>query len=46
MRIYDIGGEFALIDRLARHAPITHADLVAGIGDDAAVIGGSSADGD
>jgi thiamine-monophosphate kinase len=41
MKIHDIGGEFALIDRLARQSAITHPDLVAGIGDDAAVIGGS-----
>ena len=41
MKIHDIGGEFALIGRLARQSPIIHPDLVAGIGDDAAVIGGS-----
>lgn len=41
MKIHDIGGEFALISRLARQSPITHPDLVAGIGDDAAVIGGA-----
>ncbi|BBO66233.1 thiamine-monophosphate kinase [Desulfosarcina alkanivorans] len=46
MRIHDIGGEFALIDRLARQSPITHPDLLAGIGDDAAVIEGSSPDAD
>jgi thiamine-monophosphate kinase len=46
MKIHDIGGEFALIDRLARQSPIIHPDLVAGIGDDAAVIDGSFPDGD
>jgi thiamine-monophosphate kinase len=46
MKIHDIGGEFALINRLARQSPITHPDLVAGIGDDAAVIGGMFANGD
>jgi hypothetical protein len=46
MKIHDIGGEFALIDRLARQSAITHPDLVAGIGDDAAVIGGSLPDAD
>lgn len=46
MRIHDIGGEFALIDRLARCSPTTHADLLTGIGDDAAVIGGTSGNGD
>lgn len=46
MKIHDIGGEFALIDRLAQLSPITHFDLVAGIGDDAAVIGGSFPNGD
>jgi len=39
MKINDIGGEFALIDRLAGQAPTRHTDLLAGIGDDAAVIG-------
>ncbi|MFO7713008.1 thiamine-phosphate kinase [Desulfosarcina sp.] len=46
MKIHDIGGEFALIKRLARQSLTTHPDLVAGIGDDAAVIGGTFADGD
>ncbi len=46
MKIHDIGGEFALIDRLARQSPIFHPDLVAGIGDDAAVIAGSFPNGD
>ncbi|WP_319409315.1 thiamine-phosphate kinase [uncultured Desulfosarcina sp.] len=46
MKIHDIGGEFALIDRLARQSQVNHPDLVAGIGDDAAVIGGSFPDGD
>jgi len=45
MKIHSIGGEFALIERLARHAPVTHPDLVAGIGDDAAVIDGGRSDG-
>ena len=43
MKINDIGGEFALIDRLCRAAPANHPDLVAGVGDDAAVIGGVDA---
>ena len=46
MKIHDIGGEFALIDRLARQSPVVHPDLVAGIGDDSAVIRGSFPDGD
>ena len=46
MKIHEIGGEFALIERLAQHAPTTHPDLVAGIGDDAAVIGGCRPTGD
>ena len=46
MNIRAIGGEFALIDRLVRHAPATHPDLVAGVGDDAAVIGNSFSNGD
>jgi len=46
MKIHDIGGEFALIGRLARQSQVNHPDLVAGIGDDAAVIGGSFPDGD
>lgn len=45
MKISDIGGEFALIERLCAHAPTAHQDLLAGIGDDAAVIGGIQADG-
>lgn len=45
MKIDAIGGEFALIERLARSAPTTHPDLVAGIGDDAAVIDCRLADG-
>jgi thiamine-monophosphate kinase len=44
--IHDIGGEFVLIDRLAHRSPTTHPDLIAGIGDDAAVIGGTYANGD
>ncbi len=46
MKILDIGGEFALIDQLIRHAPATHPDLVAGVGDDAAVIGKTFPNGD
>jgi thiamine-monophosphate kinase len=44
--IRDIGGEFALIDRLAKQAPTAGDDLVAGIGDDAAVIAGRLPDDD
>ena len=45
MKIADIGGEFALIERLCAQAPAAHPDLLAGVGDDAAVIGGTRADG-
>jgi len=38
MKIAEIGGEFALIDRLIASMPSAHADLIAGAGDDAAVI--------
>ena len=38
MKIEDIGGEFSLIDRLSRIVASEHADLVMGVGDDAAVI--------
>jgi thiamine-monophosphate kinase len=38
MKIEELGGEFALIDRLATLIPSDHVDLIAGIGDDAAVI--------
>ena len=38
MKIEEIGGEFALIDRLAKVVPGEHGDLVVGMGDDAAVI--------
>ena len=38
MRIKEIGGEFALIDQLQRMIDENHPDLIAGIGDDAAVI--------
>ena len=38
MKIKDIGGEFALIDRLSAMVPKSHHELVAGIGDDAAVV--------
>jgi len=45
MKIADIGGEFALIERLCADVPAAHKDLLAGVGDDAAVIGGIQADG-
>lgn len=38
MNIEELGGEFALIDRLAEIIPSDHASLIAGVGDDAAVI--------
>jgi thiamine-monophosphate kinase len=38
MKINDIGGEFALIDRLSKKSLTSHPDLLVGIGDDAAVI--------
>ncbi|MBN1932670.1 MAG: thiamine-phosphate kinase [Desulfobacterales bacterium] len=38
MLIKDAGGEFALIQRLSRIIPSNHDTIVAGIGDDAAVI--------
>jgi thiamine-monophosphate kinase len=38
MKIKDIGGEFALIDQLNRMTSVAHKDLIAGVGDDAAVI--------
>ena len=38
MKIKEIGGEFALIDQLSAIIPMDQADLIAGIGDDAAVI--------
>lgn len=46
MKINDIGGEFALIARLSRESLTSHPDLVAGIGDDAAVIGNVFPNGD
>ena len=46
MKIPEIGGEFALIDRLAEKSPTVHPDLTAGIGDDAAVIKGAMPDGE
>jgi thiamine-monophosphate kinase len=46
MKINDIGGEFALIDRLSHKLLTSHPDLVAGIGDDAAVIGDVFPNGD
>ncbi len=38
MKIEDIGGEFALIDQLTQITSMDHPDLIAGPGDDAAVI--------
>ena len=38
MKIEKLGGEFAMIDQLSAIVPNAHGDLVAGIGDDAAVI--------
>jgi thiamine-monophosphate kinase len=38
MKIKDIGGEFALIEQLAPIISTAHADLIVGVGDDAAVI--------
>lgn len=38
MKIEELGGEFALIERLATIIPADHASLIAGVGDDAAVI--------
>lgn len=38
MKIQDIGGEFALIDRLCQLTATENPDLIAGVGDDAAVI--------
>lgn len=38
MKIEEIGGEFALIDKLSKIIPADHVDLIAGVGDDAAVI--------
>jgi thiamine-monophosphate kinase len=38
MKIKEIGGEFALIDLLAQITSRDHADLIVGVGDDAAVI--------
>jgi thiamine-monophosphate kinase len=38
MRIKDIGGEFALIEQLESVISMAHADLIVGLGDDAAVI--------
>lgn len=38
MNIEELGGEFALIDRLAAIMPANHDQLIAGVGDDAAVI--------
>jgi thiamine-monophosphate kinase len=46
MKINDIGGEFALIDRLAQGSLTSHTDLLMGIGDDAAVIKNAYANGD
>lgn len=38
MKIRDIGGEFGLIDRIKNKAKLFSKDIVAGIGDDAAVL--------
>jgi thiamine-monophosphate kinase len=38
MKIEEMGGEFALIDRLSELVPNSHGDLLVGMGDDAAVI--------
>lgn len=38
MQIKDMGGEFALIEKIAGLSPVHHKDLVKGIGDDTAVI--------
>ena len=38
MKIKDIGGEFALIEQLDPIISVAHADLIVGVGDDAAVI--------
>lgn len=38
MKIREIGGEFALIDQLSQIISVDHAELIVGIGDDAAVI--------
>jgi thiamine-monophosphate kinase len=46
MKINEIGGEFALIDRLLQRSLISHPDLVTGVGDDAAVIGNVFSNGD
>jgi thiamine-monophosphate kinase len=46
MKINEFGGEFALIEQLAKLAPTRHSDLATGIGDDAAVIRHTSSDGD
>ena len=44
MQIKEIGGEFALIDRLSRLVPSRSPDLIVGIGDDAAVLKTADAD--
>lgn len=46
MKIHEIGGEFALIQRLAARSVVSHPELVKGIGDDAAAIAGTASDGD
>src|SRR3990167_8983426 len=38
MKIRDIGGEFALIDRIRKNIKLYSKDVVIGIGDDAAVL--------
>ena len=46
MKINDIGGEFALINRLSHRSLTSHPDLVVGVGDDAAVFGNVFTNGD
>jgi thiamine-monophosphate kinase len=46
MKINEIGGEFALIDRLSHRSLTSHPHLVMGIGDDAAVISEVFSNGD
>ena len=46
MKVKEIGGEFALIERLSNHSLTSHPDLVMGVGDDAAVIGNIFSNGD
>ncbi|WP_419662777.1 ThiL: thiamine-monophosphate kinase [Desulfosarcina variabilis str. Montpellier] len=46
MKINEIGGEFALIDRLSHRSATSHPNMVMGIGDDAAVINKVFSNGD